>query len=163
MQRYELFLKPNLAKRLFLQISWFFFAKFENSFYLCIYLLYIKMETNLVFFNSRDQLLRIDIEKIVYFEADGNYTDIIMVNKLRAAVCMNLGDMEKALAAQIGDEAKRFMRIGKRFIINMRYVYQINVLKQQLVLSDYDHFAFQVTISKDALRKMKDLMLLTKA
>lgn len=120
------------------------------------------METNLIFFNSRDELLRIDISKIVYFEADGNYTDIIMVNKLRAAVCMNLGEMERALAAQIGGEAKRFMRIGKRFIINMRYVYQINVLKQQLVLSDYDHFAFQVNISKDALRKMKDLMLITK-
>ncbi len=83
----------------------------------------VRMETNLVFFNSRDELLRIDISKIVYFEADGNYTDIIMVNKLRAAVCMNLGEMERALAAQIGDEAKRFMRIGKRFIINMRYVY----------------------------------------
>ena len=120
------------------------------------------METNLVFFNSRDELLRIDISKIVYFEADGNYTDIIMVNKLRATVCMNLAEMERSLATQIGDEAKRFMRIGKRFIINMRYVYQINVLKQQLVLSDYDHFAFQVNISKEALRKMKDLMLITK-
>lgn len=117
---------------------------------------------NLVFFNSRDELLRIDISKIVYFEADGNYTDIITVNKLRASVCMNLGEMEKALASQIGDEAKRFMRIGKRFIINMRFVYQINVLKQQLVLSDYDHFAFQVNISKEALRKMKDLMQITK-
>ena len=112
-----------------------------------------------IFFNSRDELLRIDVSKIVYFEADGNYTDIVMVNKLRAAVCMNLGEMEKAIAAQIGDEAKTFMRIGKRFIINMRYVYSINVLKQQLVLSDYDHFAFQVNISKDALKKMKDLML----
>ena len=115
-----------------------------------------------LYFNTRDELNRIDVSKIVYFEADGNYTDIIMVNKLRAAVCMNLGEMERALAAQIGDEAKRFMRIGKRFIINMRYVYQINVLKQQLVLSDYDHFAFQVNISKDALRKMKDIMLITK-
>lgn len=145
----------------------FFFAKnlcFSDFIPIFASTLYInRMDTNLIFFNSRDQLLRIDIEKIVYFEADGNYTDIIMVNKLRAAVCMNLGDMEKALAAQIGDEAKRFMRIGKRFIINMRYVYQINVLKQQLVLSDYDHFAFQVSISKEALRKMKDLMLLTKA
>lgn len=120
------------------------------------------MEKDLIFFNSRDALLRIGIEKIVYFEADGNYTDIIMVNKLRASVCMNLGDMERALADQIGDKAKRFMRIGKRFIINMEYVYQVNVLKQQLVLSDYDHFAFQVNISKDALRKMKDLMLITK-
>lgn len=117
---------------------------------------------NLVFFNSRDVLLRIDIDKIVYFEADGNYTDIIMVNKLRAAVCMNLGEMEQALASQVGEEAKRFMRIGRRFIINMNYIYQVNILKQQLILSDYDHFAFQISVSKDALRKMKDLMLITK-
>ncbi len=115
-----------------------------------------------VFFNSRDELLRIEVSKIVYFEANGNYTDIIMVNKLRASVCMNLGEMEKAIAVQIGDGAKIFMRIGKRFIVNMKYVYSINVLKQQLVLSDYDHFAFQVSISKDALKKMKDLMLVVK-
>ena len=115
-----------------------------------------------IFFNSRDELLRIDISKIVYFEADGNYTNIVMVNKLHAAVCLNLGAMERAIAAQIGDNANVFMRIGKRFIINLRYVYSINVLKQQLVLSDYDHFAFQVSISKDALKKMKDLMLVAK-
>lgn len=115
-----------------------------------------------IFFNSRDELQRIEVSKIVYFEADGNYTDIVMVNKLRATVLMNLSEMEKALAAQLGDDAKVFMRIGKRFIINMQYVYQINVLKQQLILSDYDHFAFQVGISKDALRKMKELMLQTR-
>lgn len=115
-----------------------------------------------IFFNSRDELQRIDVSKIVYFEADGNYTDIVMVNKLRASICMNLGEMEKAIAAQVGDDARVFMRIGKRFIINMRYVYSINVLKQQLVLSDYDHFAFQVSISKDALKKMKELMLVAK-
>lgn len=115
-----------------------------------------------VFFNSRDELQRIEVSKIVYFEADGNYTDIVMVNKLRASICMNLGEMERALAAQIGEEAKMFMRIGKRFIINMRYVYSINVLKQQLVLSDYDHFAFQVSISKEALKKMKELILVAK-
>ena len=85
-----------------------------------------------------------------------------MVNKLRAAVCMNLGEMEQALASQVGEEAKRFMRIGRRFIINMNYIYQVNILKQQLILSDYDHFAFQISVSKDALRKMKDLMLITK-
>ena len=120
------------------------------------------METKLLFFNSRDELLRIGVEKIVYFEADGNYTNIITVNKLRASVCMNLGEMEEALAAQLGEDAKQFLRIGRRFIINMNYIYQVNVLKQQLILSDYDHFAFQVNISKDALKKMKDLILLTK-
>lgn len=123
----------------------------------------MKTEKSYIFFNSRDELQRIDVSKVVYFEADGNYTDIVMVNKLRASICMNLGEMEKALATQIGDEAKHFMRIGKRFIINMQYVYSINVLKQQLILSDYDHFAFQVSISKEALKKMKELMIISKA
>ena len=54
------------------------------------------------------------------------------------------------------------MRIGKRFIINMHYVYHINVLKQYLIMSDYDHFAFQISISKEALKKMKELMHETK-
>lgn len=116
-----------------------------------------------VYFNSRDELQRIEVSKIVYFEADGNYTTIVMVNKLRASICMNLGEMERALADQLDEESRQFMRIGKRFIINMQYVYSINVLKQQLILSDYDHFAFQVNISKDALRKMKELMLVLRA
>ena len=115
-----------------------------------------------VFFNSRDELQRIEVSKIVYFEADGNYTSIVMVNKLRASVCMNLGEMEHVLSEQLSGGDNFFMRIGKRFIINMHYVYSINVLKQQLILSDYDHFAFQVNISKEALRKMKELMLLTR-
>ena len=115
-----------------------------------------------LYFNTRDELNRIEVSKIVYFQADGNYTDIVMVNKLRAAICMNLGEMETALAEQLGSCDKTFMRIGKRFIINMQYIYQINVLKQQLILSDYDHFAFQISISKDALRKVKELMLQTR-
>ena len=115
-----------------------------------------------LYFNTRDELNRIEVSKIVYFEADGNYTTVVMVNKLRAAIYMNLGEMEKALTEQLGPDDRAFMRIGKRFIINMQYIYQINVLKQQLILSDYDHFAFQVSISKDALRKVKELMLETR-
>ena len=120
------------------------------------------MVQQLIYFNSRDSLIRIDVSKIVYFEGDGNYTHLVTANKVKSCLTINLSHTEEALAEQIGEHAKRFMRIGKRFIINMRYVYQINVLKQQLVLSDYDHFAFQVNISKDALRKMKDIMLITK-
>ena len=30
-----------------------------------------------VYFNSRDKLIRIDIQKIIYFEGDGNYTYVV--------------------------------------------------------------------------------------
>ena len=120
------------------------------------------MKHRFLFFNSRDELLRMDISKIVYFEADGNYTQIVTVNKLKGSVLMNLSQMVKTLDEQLGNDALQFMRIGKRFIINIHYIYQINVLKQTLILSDYDHFAFQISISKEALRKIKDLMLQVK-
>ena len=121
------------------------------------------MANNMIYFDSRDELLRVDVNKIVYFEADGNYTNIMMVNKLKGTVCMNLGQMEEAIANQLGDQAQGlFMRIGRRHIINTRYIYSINVLRQHLVLSDYDHFAFQISVSKPALRQIKELVLANK-
>lgn len=122
----------------------------------------ILMESELVFFNSRDQLLRIDMQKIVYFEADGNLTYIVLANKLKATVSMNLSKMEEFLILQYGKKAHIFFRLGKRFIINTSYIYSIHVSKQKLVLSDYANFTFQLPVSKEALRKMKELLLSNK-
>ena len=113
----------------------------------------------LLIFNSRDELLRMDVENIVYFEANGNYTIVMSVNKLKACVGLNLSKTEEALNRQLGEQAQRFMRVGKRFIVNLNFVYSINVAKQHLILSDMSNFAFQLPISKDALRMMKELMI----
>jgi len=111
-----------------------------------------------IIFNSRDEILRLAIADIVYFEADGNYTDIVTVNKLRSTVRMNLAEMEKTIAEKLGNNRTLFMRIGKRFIINMNYIYQVNIAKQRIILSDYRTFAFQINLSKDALKKVKDIV-----
>lgn len=120
------------------------------------------MNTNYLFLNSRDELLRIDISKIVYFEADGNYTSIILTNKLRPTIGINLAQTEKLLNERLREKSRIFARIGKRYIINLNYVYQINVLKQRLVLSDYTNFAFQLEVSKEALKKLKEIFLSVK-
>ena len=115
-----------------------------------------------IYFNSRDKLIRLDVQKIVYFEGDGNYTYIITANKQKVCITMNLSHTEDALASQLGDNAKQFMRIGKRFIVNMRYIYQVDIQKQQLTLSDYDHFTFQLPVSKEALKAVKELVVQTR-
>jgi len=120
------------------------------------------MTQQLVFFNSRDTLIRIDISKIAYFEGDGNYTYIVTANKLKFCVTMNLAHTEEALANQLGDQAKRFMRIGKRFIVNMKYISEIDVQKQTLMLSDYDQFVYHLPISKEALKVVKELVVRSK-
>ena len=115
-----------------------------------------------VYFNSRDKLIRLDIQKIVYFEGDGNYTYIVTANKQKVCVTMNLSHTEEALAKQLGSNANQFMRIGKRFIVNMNYIYQIDIQKQTLMLSDCNHFLFQIPVSKEALKAVKELVIQTK-
>lgn len=115
-----------------------------------------------IYFNSRDKLIRIDIQKIVYFEGDGNYTYIVTANKQKVCLTINLAHTEDALASQLGDNAKQFMRIGKRFIVNMNYIYQVDILKQALMLSDCEHFLFHLPVSKEALKAVKDLVIQAK-
>ena len=116
----------------------------------------------LIFFDSRDVLLRLDVDSIVYFEAYSNYTQIVSKNKMKMQVGISLIQMEQQLVEQMKEEASVFMRVGKRFIINRNYVVNINIAKQYLILSDMLHFAFQLPISKDALKKMKDLFIRTR-
>lgn len=115
-----------------------------------------------VYFNSRDKLIRLDIQKIVYFEGDGNYTYIVTANKQKVCVTLNLAHTEEALASQLGESAKQFMRIGKRFIVNMNYIFQVDIQKQTLMLSDCEHFLFQMLVSKEALKTVKELVIRTK-
>ncbi|MBQ7634798.1 MAG: LytTR family transcriptional regulator [Bacteroidaceae bacterium] len=118
--------------------------------------------TNLVYFNGRDELLRVDLAKVVYIEAAANFTEVVTVNKLKATVSMNLAAMEQFLAKQTGEMAQRFVRIGKRYIVNLEYIYRINLRNQSLLLSDNDHFVFQLSISKEALKRLRELMLQVK-
>lgn len=110
-----------------------------------------------LYLNSRDELYRIDISKVVYFESEGNYTNFVLSNKLKGAVCMNLAQMQQVLSDSLKEDATIFARVGKRFIINLTYVYHICVLRQKLTLSDGEMFAYQLSISKEALKKLKEL------
>lgn len=115
-----------------------------------------------LFLNSRDDLLRIDMSEIAYFEADGNYTNIVLTNKLKCTVGMSLGKMEKLLDQRLKGRVMYFARIGKRYIINLNLVFQINVLKHRLVLSDFHQCSYSLDISKDALKKLKELIIQVK-
>lgn len=113
-----------------------------------------------LYLNSRDEFFRVDISKIVYFESDGNYTNIILNNRMRATVCINLAQMQSILSESLKDAAGIFARVGKRHIINLSFVYQIAILRQKLTLSDGENFEYQINISRDALKKLREMYVL---
>lgn len=52
--------------------------------------------------------MRINIAKIVCFEADGNYTHIVLANQLRGVVGMNLGQMWQFLVRRGGGDERQY-------------------------------------------------------
>ncbi len=111
-----------------------------------------------IVFNSRDEFIKLEIDKIVYLESEGNYTNIVMTNSLKYMVRLNLGETERALAEQLAEEASIFIRIGKQHIVNKNFISSINILKQRLILSDYVLFVYRLDISREALKRLKELM-----
>ncbi len=116
------------------------------------------MNNTYLHLNSRDEFLRINISRIVYFEADGNYTNIILTNNLKGVVCINLAGMQKILIENLKESASIFARVGKKYIINYSYIYKINVVRQKLTLSDGANFVYELNISKEALKHLKDIL-----
>jgi hypothetical protein len=110
-----------------------------------------------LYLNSRDEFYRIEVSKIVYFEADGNYTHIMLTNHMRGTVCMNLSKMQEILNSTLSDRASRFARVGKSHIINLNYVYHIAILRQKLELSDGVNFNYSLSVSKEALKGLKGM------
>lgn len=113
---------------------------------------------NILLFSTRDELTRIRLEKVMYFEADANYTRVVFVNGLTAMLLTSLVHLEELISGVLIEKNSIFVRIGKRYIINSAYLFQINVLRQRLVLSDMTStFTATLSVSKDALRKLKAL------
>ena len=116
------------------------------------------MATDFLYLNSRDEFLRIDISRIVYFEADGNYTRIVISNGLVGMVCMSLAKMEQYVGSIARKNGLSLARIGKRYIVNLSYVFRINILQQELILSDQRSFSYTLNLSRDALKNLRDVM-----
>lgn len=113
---------------------------------------------NILLFSTRDELTRIRLERVMYFEADANYTKIVFSNGVTATLLTSLVHLEKLIAGVLIEKNSIFVRIGKRYIINSAYLFQINVLRQRLVLSDLaSPYTATLSVSKDALRKLKAL------
>lgn len=118
-----------------------------------------KREIHVLYFNTRDELIRVDLKKVGYFKADRNYTDVYFLNGYHVTLPTNLIAIEQML----DDDCMKgrtipFVRIGRSVIVNLTHIIQINVLKQELVLSDMrTSCVLKVEVQKEALRKLKEL------
>ena len=109
-------------------------------------------------FKTRDELVRIKIERILYFEAERNYTKLVLTNGIQFVFAVNLGKIEEILEAQIQNYNSVLLRVGKSFIINKNHVLQISLPKNKLLFEAADGKAKELIVPKEPLKLLKDLL-----
>lgn len=113
----------------------------------------------ILYFNTRDELVRVDLRKAGYFRADRNYTDVYFLNGYHVTLPTNLASIEQMLDDdRMKGHTIPFVRLGRSLIVNLSMIVHINILRQELVLSDMiTPTVLKVEVSKEALRKLKEL------
>lgn len=117
-----------------------------------------KSHETCLFFQTRDELTKVEIQKVVYFESEGNYTKVSFINGCNILVLTSLTNIERLLDERLAGRIHPFIRIGKRYVINTRYIFNINIQHQKLILTDCIHpVIYTLSISKEALKNIKNL------
>ena len=116
------------------------------------------MSKYLVLINS-NEVVRVSPDRIVYILSDGNYSTMTLIDKEEHLFSFNLASFEKIIEQQLGTDAQTFIRLGKSLIINGKYIYYVNVSKQQIMLSDSSFpDKFTLSASKEALKALKTVL-----
>ena len=107
---------------------------------------------------TSSDLLRIVAEELVYAEADGNYTTLVLASGDRRVVTLQLGQLERLVAQQTPLAATGFVRIGKSLIVNLSAVRYIHPSRGILELCTPAGAKHELSASREALRALKEMM-----
>ena len=104
------------------------------------------------------ELHRFPLDALICVTAEGNYSYVSTLDGRETLVSLQLGQIEDLLSQQLGSGNRNFLRVGRGLIINLDHLNHIDVSKQVLVLSDCRRLRKELSASRDALIKVKELV-----
>lgn len=109
--------------------------------------------------NSRDELFVLDLDKVAYIQASGNYSRIVYIGGMQMMITLGLSKLEGMIKMIVPkDRWSPFVRLGRSLLVNQTYLTHINVLKQRLTLSDNQEHSYVLDVPKALLKAYKDLI-----
>ena len=109
--------------------------------------------------NSRDELFVLDLDKVAYIQASGNYSRIVYIGGMQMMITLGLSKLAGMIKMIVPkDRRSPFVRLGRSLLVNQTYLTHINVLKQRLTLSDNQEHSYVLDVPKALLKAYKDLI-----
>ena len=101
----------------------------------------------------------VNLNEMAYVIADGNYVKITYIAGMKSELSLGLSKFYEMIVKSY-DVASTcpFVKLGRSVIINQHYLYDINILKQRLTLSDNTH-THQIQMPKQLLKSYRDMII----
>lgn len=109
--------------------------------------------------NNRDEMILLSIDEIAYVMADGNYVSISYITGKKCILSLGLSKFFEMITKVYGNVSVcPFIKLGRSVIVNQTYLYEINILKQLLTLSD-NKMTFSIKMPKQLLKSYREMIL----
>ena len=105
--------------------------------------------------SAHDELYILDLNKVLYMQADDHYTEVFYTMGTRFMIPFGLGKIEAVIA-----EKKKFsdklIRLGRKYMVNGERIFRISSTKEMLYLVDDDGANVSLHVPKPVLRILID-------
>jgi DNA-binding LytR/AlgR family response regulator len=98
----------------------------------------------------------VDLDNVILFQADGNYTKLMYIGGLKQTLSMGLSKLEVCLKTALPEGKSNFVRLGRSMIINQKYLCTISLTTHKIFLGDFDSHMYGITAPKPLLKDYKE-------
>ena len=87
--------------------------------------------------SNKSEVLYLCLDQILYIQADGNYCNVHCVDgSVLNTLTYQRAEIARMIQEQVSEEcSKRFVMLGKSYLVNINYVLRIQPSRQQLTFS----------------------------
>ena len=104
-----------------------------------------------------DELYLIDLDLLLYFQADDHYTNVHYANGTHFVIPFGLSKVEDFIT-HMPSPSKHLMRLGRKYIVNTHRIFRVSTVKELIFLTDNQGKNVQLHISKPVLRGLIDTL-----
>lgn len=92
---------------------------------------------NVLIIRNRNEALYLQLDRILYIQADGNYCNIYFIDgSILNTLTYQRAEIARMIQEQVPRESsKRFVMLGKSYLVNIDYVLRIQPSKQLLTFN----------------------------
>ena len=111
--------------------------------------------TDKLLFRIYGEMYLVDLPHVLYFKADDHYTHVYTDSGTHMVMPFGLSKVETAIAQRL-PENNFLLRLGRSHIVNIQYIYHVNMLKQSVLLADSHGQMHPLHFSRQVLQSLME-------